>query len=74
MSITKFVVIKCDAKDCEHKTSLLDFGLETEASIEGLEEIIRAREGFSFIDVPFSNHPNLYICQNCLIALSGKAS
>ena len=74
MSITKYLVIECDVKGCDHKTPLLDFGLENEASIDGHEEIIRTREGFSFLDVPFSNHKNLYICQKCLMAISGEDS
>ena len=68
------MVIECDNKDCNYKTPLLSVGLEGEPPIEGHEEIIRAREGFSYLDTPFSNHKNLYICQECLTKLSGEAS
>lgn len=70
MSIAKFIVISCDNKACEYITPMLDFGLD---DVEGHEETIRAREGFSYLDVPFSNHKNLYICQKCMTALSGEA-
>lgn len=69
MSITKFMVISCDALDCSTKTPLIDL---KELAEVGEDEDIRSDQGFSFVDVPFSNYPDLYICHSCLVSLAGE--
>jgi hypothetical protein len=71
MSITKFLVIQCDVQSCGHKTQLLDFDGQT-VGCDDAEEGIRAAEGFSFVDHPFKDQKDLYICKKCLIQIFGK--
>lgn len=66
MSITTFAVINCDAAGCSSKTPLI----EMEERVDEVEEI-RAAAGYSFLDVPFGNHKDLYICKGCLFKISG---
>lgn len=66
MSITTFAVVVCDAAGCDYKTPMI----EMEQKIDDTEEI-RVSAGFSFLDVPFGNHADLYICQECLYKISG---
>ena len=68
MSLSKFITIQCDATDCDATTALM----LCEKGFEGdVEEEMRASEGYSFVDTPFKNHPDLYICQKCLRTLAG---
>ena len=67
MSITTFAVVNCDAAGCSSKTPLI----EMEERVDEVEEI-RAAAGYSFLDVPFNNHKDLYICQECLYKISGQ--
>ena len=67
MSIAQFVVIQCDVQSCGHKTPMLDL----DPCFDGNDEQIRAKEGFSFVDIPFKDQVNLYICQKCLSAIFG---
>ena len=41
---------------------------------EAIDETIRANEGFSFLDTPFNNLPNLYICHKCTIGICEEKS
>ena len=43
---------------------------EVDTMADGEEEQVRADAGFSFLDVPFANHPDLYVCQSCLNKIS----
>lgn len=71
MSIAKYMVIKCDAKGCKNITPFLEY--DPVDGLEGVEEEkLRAEHGYSFLDVPFSNSPNLYICQECWSKLAGE--
>ncbi len=66
MSITTFAVVACDAVGCDFITPMI----EMEQKLDDTEEL-RSSAGFSFLDVPFANHADLYICQKCLYKLSG---
>ena len=71
MSIAKFMVIKCDAEGCTNQTPMLDY--DPVDGLEGAEEeTIRTEHGYSFLDVPFSGSPSLYICQECWSKLAGE--
>ncbi len=70
MSITKFLVIQCDVQSCGYKTPLLDLPLSL--SVLSPEESIRADQGFAFVDAPFKNCKDAYICKKCFTQIFGK--
>lgn len=68
MSLTKFITIRCDVRDCQTKTPLIDLSPYADASEE---ENIRADQGFASLDIPNASEPNIYICGPCWKQLVG---
>jgi len=68
MSLTKFISISCDVRNCEAKTPLIDLSPDADSSEE---ENIRADHGYAYLDIPQASEPNIYVCGACWKQLIG---